>query len=531
MENLKLLLVDDEPIILRGLVETYDWEEMGFTLAGYAENGEQAIQLIRETKPHLVLTDIRMKQMTGLELMEQVKLFAPDILFVVISAYRDFEYAQKACEIGAFSYLVKPIEEEKLQEVMQSACDLCMEQMKNKEEHDNFKRLLIGEKDNFLQVIMQKYLQGALNEEKVKEVLHMLNKEITWDDTFICVSADMDISFKIMDPVYYETERTCLFCYLEQTFEQRYPYWKIEHQNGMHCYLLHSRERRGVDGVRAILKEAQISLNSPVISAISGEYHGFEGIGRTFKQAVRFFETATEAGANAFTVSRQEAEESEEQISTQDVEQMVMNSIRKNDKQQLKDAFVKFIYILPPEKQEGKQNKYIHKLAISVEFMLQDSYGSNGTIEKSFQNFYANLNTMSASKAIDICYKLFCQVIDERLQCAKSRDIAYFSEYMSVALAYIDENLNDESLSLSAVASEVYLNPVYFGRVFKNTKNISFKQYVLQKRMEFAKKLIVEGKESISVICEKVGIPNRSYFTQVFKQYTGFLPSEYKKEQ
>lgn len=106
--------------------------------------------------------------------------------------------------------------------------------------------------------------------------------------------------------------------------------------------------------------------------------------------------------------------------------------------------------------------------------------------------------------------------------------VSYY--YMSKALAYIDENLHDETLSLTAVAAEVYLNPVYFGRVFKNTQNISFKQYLLEQRMELAKKLIVEGKDSISVICEKVGIPNRSYFSQVFKQHTGMLPSEYKKE-
>lgn len=141
------------------------------------------------------------------------------------------------------------------------------------------------------------------------------------------------------------------------------------------------------------------------------------------------------------------------------------------------------------------------------------------------------MSQISAMKAIDVCYKLFYQSIEERLQSAKSRDIAFFSEYMSKALAYIDENLHDETLSLTAVAAEVYLNPIYFGRVFKNTQNMSFKQYLVEKRMELAKKLLAETEKSISVICEEVGIPNRSYFTQVFKQHTGMLPSEYKKEE
>ena len=114
MELLKLLIVDDEPIVLKGLLETYDWDKMGFEIVGSAQNGERALELIKEKQPHLVLTDICMKHMDGLTLIEKVKEFDDSILFIMISAYTEFEYAQKACEIGAFSYLLKPIDEEKL---------------------------------------------------------------------------------------------------------------------------------------------------------------------------------------------------------------------------------------------------------------------------------------------------------------------------------------------------------------------------------------------------------------------------------
>ena len=101
---------------------------------------------------------------------------------------------------------------------------------------------------------------------------------------------------------------------------------------------------------------------------------------------------------------------------------------------------------------------------------------------------------------------------------------------MSAAVAYIEEHLKDEDLSIVQVATQVYLNPVYFGRVFKNTFQMTFKQYLLQRRMEKAKELLEDGKTSIGNICEQVGISNPSYFSHLFKQYTGKLPSEYKKE-
>lgn len=79
-------------------------------------------------------------------------------------------------------------------------------------------------------------------------------------------------------------------------------------------------------------------------------------------------------------------------------------------------------------------------------------------------------------------------------------------------------------------ATQIYLNPVYFGRVFKNTFHMTFKKYLLQQRMEKAKRLIQDGCESIGTVCEQVGISNASYFSHLFKEYTGKLPSEYKKD-
>ena len=101
MGLLKLVIVDDEPILLEGLVKTYDWNGMGYEVVGFAQSGEQALKVIREKKPHVVLTDIRMKQISGLMVMEEIKKENPECQFVVLSAYRDFEYAKKACDLGA----------------------------------------------------------------------------------------------------------------------------------------------------------------------------------------------------------------------------------------------------------------------------------------------------------------------------------------------------------------------------------------------------------------------------------------------
>jgi YesN/AraC family two-component response regulator len=527
MQLLKLVIVDDEPIILRGLIETYDWEQMGFTIVGSVQNGEKAIEVIKEKKPHLVLTDICMKQMSGLTLMEKVKAFDDDVSFIVISAYRDFEYAQRACEIGAFSYLLKPLDEDKLKETMKAVYDYCISKIEDKTKYDNWEKLLMQNGDNFQQVIVQKYLENRIEENKIKQVFSILNQEIKDEDTYICVCVDVDISCKITNELSFQADRFALFDHLEKVFGGQYRYWSFEKQNGNRIFLLKTTNKSGIFNVKKIMEEAKNILNSQIISSISREYSSFTALQKSYQQAVSLFEMASEAGSSAFTVSKELVEEIQGTTYSSDAEIMVLNSVRKNDISELEAAFGSFIFEI-----SSKRDKkiYIHKLVINIELLLQDSYGLIESVKNSFEHFYSNFCDLNETKVIDICYRLLCNVIEERKKCAETQNMDYFSEYMSVAMAYIEENLHDEELTLASVAAKIYLNPVYFGRVFKNTKKMSFKQYVLKRRMDLAKKLILEGKYSISSICGKVGMPNPSYFSQVFKQYTNFLPSEYKKE-
>lgn len=530
MDLLKLVIVDDEPIILRGLLETYDWQQMGFIVVGSALNAERAIEVIKQTKPHLVLTDIRMKQITGLMLIEKVKEFDDSILFIVISAYRDFEYAQKACEIGAFSYLLKPIDDDKLNETMKLAYKNCIERIQNRLEHENWQILLSENGDNFLHVLIQKYLQNNIEEEKLKQAFSILNKNIDENNTFVSICVDIDISYKIINQLEFEAQRFKLFECIEEKLKSDYTHWYFEIETGNRLFILDTTHKKGVIYIKKILENISSLFEYKIISAISNEYSGFEAIKKSYNQAIKMYEVAAEAGATAFTVTKNISLESESNLYSTDIETAILNSIRKNNLEQLKKSYINFIYSIPSLNKNNLENRYIHRLMVQVEFMLQDSYGFTENIEDSFSNFYSSLKDIKTLKAIDICYKILCNVIEERKNCTENQNIKYFSDYMSTAIAYIEQNLNDESLSIVTVASQIYLNPVYFGRIFKSTQKVSFKQYILKKRIELAKKLIVETQESIASICERVGIPNPSYFTQLFKQYTGLLPTEYKKE-
>ena len=529
MELLKLVIVDDEPILLQGLLDTYDWESMGFEVVGSAKSGVQALEVIRREQPHVVLTDIRMKQMTGLMVMEEIQKEQISCLFVVLSAYRDFEYAKHACDLGAYAYLLKPIDDEQLRSTMTGAYNTCIKQLRSEEKYESWEQLLLKDGDSFLQVVIQKYVQNLIPEEKITEVFSVLHDLPDNYDFFITVCADIDLIYKITNSLDYEASRYAVIQEIEAHVFEHFSYWKFEGEDGNYVFIIKTQQKNAVRQIKTLLEQAKNEEKCPVIASISKPYKGISGIRKSYEEAQKLFGIASASGASAFTIPEdlEEQEDDSKQFS-EDREIRIMNSIRKNDFVELKETFIDFIYHLP--KEEARQCQYLHKVMLRVQFMLQDTYGMNEDMKNQFTNYYSNLNHLPAVKAVDVCYKILCRAIELRQEEAGKNETGYFKEYMTEAVAYIEEHLQEEDLSIIATAAHVYLNPVYFGRIFKSTFHMTFKQYLVKKRMDKAKRMLEEENTSIRTICEEVGISNPSYFSQLFKQYTGKLPSEYKKE-
>lgn len=343
MRLLKLVIVDDEAILLQGLLNTYDWKSMGFEVVGTAQSGQQAIDLIQEVQPHVVLTDIRMKQITGLMVMEQIHKAGLDCLFIVLSAYRDFEYAQQAIDLGAYAYLLKPVEDEKLQETMRGAYETCMEQLEHEERYESWEKLLMKDATSFLQMVVQKYVQNRIPEEKVQEVFDTIGNVLGVNDRFITVCVDIDLTYKITNSLDYEASRFAVLKNLEEIIGQRYVYWRFEGEDGICIFIIKTAENATVRELKTILEKAKKEEKSPVIASISKPYKGISGIKRSCEEALKLFSLASASGASAFTVP-EEIEEKTGGTSSSDVELLIVNAVRKNNLQELKEAFIQFIY-------------------------------------------------------------------------------------------------------------------------------------------------------------------------------------------
>ena len=114
----RILLVDDEEEVRHAIIQKIPWEELGFQVVGDAENGMDALEKIEQLEPDVVLTDIRMPYMDGLEMAERLREIHPSIKVVLFSGFDDFEYAQKAIKLNIIEYILKPVNAEEMMEIL-----------------------------------------------------------------------------------------------------------------------------------------------------------------------------------------------------------------------------------------------------------------------------------------------------------------------------------------------------------------------------------------------------------------------------
>ena len=527
MELLTLVIVDDEPIILKGLTETYDWENMGFQVIGSARDGEAALELIREKEPDVVMTDVRMKRMDGLTLIEKSKEAGLKTMFVVISAYRDFDYAKKACQIGALSYLLKPIEDEELKETMQDVYEKCTQEKFKERNYNLWEKILVEDRDNFLNQMLGRYLDEGISEEEMLDFFMSLDRKKESAHYFAVVIAGIDLARQVVNQKEFDMKQYLLESGLLKKLSEHYQVWtrKMTDMNGT-CYIVDLKTENSAEKLKGILTALRLEMKTDLICAMSVPAKGLTGMKSAYRQAIGLYEMASEAGAGFLEAGEHHEFAKKSQYSL-DVETQILASMRKNARPQLKKAYEKFIYTLPNE--ENTARVYLRRLAVRVEFTMEEAYGMTNEMQTSFSNFYHILEQVVITKLVDVLYQLLLSLMDQRLEQDFNPSDEYFKDYIPTAIEYIKEHLHEETLSITEVSESVYLNPVYFGRMFKKIMNMPFKRYVQQIRLERAKEMLLEEKESIAGICLKVGIPNQSYFTQLFKQNTGTLPSEYKR--
>ena len=163
----RILLVDDEEEVRRGIIRKMEWESLGFEVAGDAENGEEALEKVEQLQPDVVITDIRMPYMDGLTLTRRIRQKYPSMRVLIFSGFDDFEYAQQAIKLNVTEYILKPVNVEELSEILTRVRENLDEEIEQRSNINSLRESYLRNQPILRELFLNDLVRGATDEEAV----------------------------------------------------------------------------------------------------------------------------------------------------------------------------------------------------------------------------------------------------------------------------------------------------------------------------------------------------------------------------
>lgn len=509
----KLLLVDDERIIRESISKLINWEEYGFVLIGAVQNGIEAYEIICREEPHLIITDMKMPVMSGLQLIEKVKKRFPDIETAVLSGHNAFEYTAGSMKHGVNHYLLKPCNEN---DVIQVLLDV-RKKLINKENREKFIKKNNEKLEKVIPLVREQFIRDFIMSRQYN------NEELDYFMTLFNLK-DKKVRTIIFQPSK-EYNFNTLFA-LMNMIKKQHSFENICFQTVINKHLLLIVEHLPDEKVEGLLNELletfKFLIGQDLVVAYSRE-GDFTDVSRIYQQTDEYLDYAFYLG-NSCVISYKDVEKGmciNEPIEM-DIKEIV-GAVKAGNQKVFLELIKEYFQTLSRMKIEinsfkfccielatgilkychhDKRDIYIQKL---LEIQLQDS--------------------MEA-----ISYSIIS--VGEDVVSMNYKGITHrHNKIVQTMLQKIEDHLNEEYFSLNWLANNVlYMNAGYLSKLFSKGVGETFSQYLMARRMEKAKEIInVSHMPKIYEIAEAVGMGNNpQYFSQLFKKYVGLTPSEYK---
>lgn len=525
--SVNILLVDDEPKVLRGLKMIVERASSHWIVVGECTNGQEALNFIREDCPDLVITDIKMPCMDGLELVEQAQAIAPDLKFIVLSGYPDFKFAQKALQLGTIDYILKPPNYKDILATIEK-----IENMKNKLEieKENARK---EENEEFLKK-KNEIVVKILNENNIEAIKNEstdINGYKCFFNKFVMLIIKLDgysnLIFDMLD------ERIRLLTIMKQqiiklAIEKDSCF--IDLFNGTFCYLLNVEYNSPIY-IKNTVNELRNSLEDTVNSSIT------IGISRVYNEPLSIKKAYTECLCilRSSVVQKKNAIVNIEDIDTEiipldypiDIEQKYIESLEFLNYEksiELLDKIIEKFTVI-------SKNDSIRLKSIVTEFVLSVTRKFSEPTERSVlktEDTIKLYNSINFADSIEEIKDLLVSLTQRLSQDIKNVSSSGCRKVINSIKEFVKSNYFNE-ISLRQIASDFYMNESYLSDLFKKETGSGFTSYLTQVRVDKAKELLKQLDLKIYEVSEMVGYKNSRYFNKIFKKITGYTPFEYRE--
>ena len=519
---LKIFLVEDEMIMREGIKKNIDWEKENFSFVGDAADGELAYPLIIQKKTDILITDIKMTIMDGLELSRLVKAELPDIKIIVLSGYDEFDYAKEAIDIGIAEYLLKPVTSAKLLETLHRVEKTILEQREKEavkngvdEEMKFFRKLVLGN----MSVSLLLKEGRALGIELAASEYNLLLLQLF-------LGNDVDEANKRIEEIRQGFQKLKeVYINIEIADRGREEFWIL--LKGTEEYPLSALEN-----------DIGASIEKLVKTENQTEYFGVLG-----KRTERLgdlsvcYERANKRFAHRFLAEKNKIYQVEDtQDTTLDLESLNLSQTDRRALEQflstgLKEDVAVFI------------DSYFHKTGgnniqsiLFRQYVVMDIYIITVSFSQKMGYQKQELAKLYGDKQEFM--KVFASVEDTKQYLKKLLETAIalrekalpgkYDTVLKQAQEYIEEHYHQSDISLNTVAASVNLSPNHFSAIFSQELGETFIEYLTRVRMEKAKELLRTTSKKSTEIAYEVGYKDAHYFGSLFKKTQNCTPKEYR---
>lgn len=499
----KLVIVEDEDNIRHSLECFIPWEKMGFQVVGAFSDGSDALMYLQSNPCDVVLTDILMSRMSGLEMIQQLHALQPRLKVVILSGHSDFGYAQQAIRYQVAHYLVKPVDEEELMDVFQglkAQLDAEAEEHTPAEENRELKQLL---QKNFFRDLLWGNITSEQELDEYLKLLDFPEAQKTAGLIAFEIQADgwkqktQDISPETILGTYFgcgDGEDQTVF------FENKPGQWRVvflgpcRTENEQHRKICGEKIQKAVD-----------HLNE----SLGGHFSG-----HLTHNVLHITDLLTAAKS-------QNALDLQTDSLTQAELKLLIVQLDLGDEETLLKLLKKRICQFSSVSYDHAESKLR-----SVYAAVEQNYSKRkiDLWELTGRRFHSNRPFPAADK--DALFA--CVTEDFRVLCRSLKNRPHRSQHNVIdrVVQYLDEHL-EEDIGHEAIAAKYRLHPGYLSRLFKQEMGETLSEYLLRIKIEKAAQLLKEDRYKIGEIATMVGYSTSSYFSVMFKKFTGCTPREY----
>lgn len=525
----KVMVADDEKLIRDGLAETIPWKELGLELVGTAEDGLKAIKLIKEIKPDIVLTDIRMPFIDGLSLISEVHRIVPNCRVIIITGFGEFEYAKTAIQLGVSDYILKPVNIPELCGTLSHIVGDLNQIGEQKAEIEKI-RTRMQQTDEFrLQRLLLYYMQGRM---PLQQFLSGLTGDFSDNCNYMLILLQIDEFDNLTADMDEESIFNMMQKFENSLFSVREELNKIVIEESSGRYLILFRGNCNEDLlflVRAYIRHLRLVRSDFRFTTVSSEL--FREIGKS-QAAYQFVNKSLDysfrIGSNR-DITPPDINETPGSSHWSDIPSMdgLIKAISNFNKREIYETFKD----MSDEIRDSGKNSYLYTRMISsmiygeiirmtaeihcpIESIIEDP-------EKEYKKILSATTLDSMFQELYHFIEKICDFVDDKMTLSKN--------VVGKAKLYIEANYADSQLTLDKVAGAIGITPNYFSALFKQYTAQSFINYLTEIRLKNACSLLKGGNYKTYEVAFKCGYDNATYFSTIFKKYIGISPSEYCK--